>query len=235
MDKKLAIMQPYFLPYIGYFQLIKSVDEFILYDNIQYTKKGWINRNRILVNGSDRLITLPVKKDSDYLNVVDREISNTWNTDKKNLLNLIKSSYSKAPYFKETYELLEECLGVEDTNLFEFIHQTLLKINRYVEIETPIVISSTIPIDHSLKSEEKVLSLCKAVGATMYINAIGGQHLYSKDRFAAHKIQLQFIKSDTIQYSQFNDNFVPWLSIVDVLMFNSKQDIIRYLNSYTLI
>lgn len=228
-------MQPYFLPYIGYFQLIKSVDEFILYDNIQYTKKGWINRNRILVNGSDRLITLPVKKDSDYLNVVDREISDTWNTDKKSLLNLIKSSYSKAPYFKETYELLEECLAVEHTNLFEFIHQTLLKINRYVEIETPITISSSISIDHSLKSEEKVLSLCKAVGGTMYINAIGGQHLYSKDRFAAHKIQLQFIKSDTIQYSQFSNNFVPWLSIVDVLMFNSKQDIIRYLNSYTLI
>lgn len=228
-------MQPYFLPYIGYFQLIKSVDEFILYDNIQYTKKGWINRNRILVNGSDRLITLPVKKDSDYLNVVDREISDTWNTDKKSLLNLIKSSYSKAPYFRETYELLEECLAVEHTNLFEFIHQTLLKINRYVEIETPITISSSISIDHSLKSEEKVLSLCKAVGATMYINAIGGQHLYSKDRFAAHKIQLQFIKSDTIQYSQFSNNFVPWLSIVDVLMFNSKQDIIRYLNSYTLI
>lgn len=228
-------MQPYFLPYIGYFQLIKSVDEFILYDNIQYTKKGWINRNRILVNGSDRLITLPVKKDSDYLNVVDREISDTWNTDKKSLLNLIKSSYSKAPYFRETYELLEECLAVEHTNLFEFIHQTLLKINRYVGIETPIIISSTISIDHSLKSEEKVLSLCKAVGATMYINAIGGQHLYSKDRFAAHKIQLQFIKSDTIQYSQFSNNFVPWLSIVDVLMFNSKQDITRYLNSYTLI
>jgi len=235
MEKRVAIMQPYFLPYIGYFQLIKSVDEFILYDNIQYTKKGWINRNRILVNGSDRLITLPVKKDSDYLNVVDREISDTWNTDKKSLLNLIKSSYSKAPYFRETYELLEECLAVERTNLFEFIHQTLLKINRYVEIETPITISSTISIDHSLKSEEKVLSLCKAVGATMYINAIGGQHLYSKDRFAAHKIQLQFIKSDTIQYSQFSSNFVPWLSIVDVLMFNSKQDIIRYLNSYTLI
>jgi hypothetical protein len=235
MEKRVSIMQPYFLPYIGYFQLIKSVDEFILYDNIQYTKKGWINRNRILVNGSDRLITLPVKKDSDYLNIVDREISDTWNTDKKSLLNLIKSSYSKAPYFRETYELLEECLAVEHTNLFEFIHQTLLKINRYVEIETPITISSSISIDHSLKSEEKVLSLCKAVGATMYINAIGGQHLYSKDRFAAHKIQLQFIKSDTIQYSQFSNNFVPWLSIVDVLMFNSKQDIIRYLNSYTLI
>jgi hypothetical protein len=235
MEKRVAIMQPYFLPYIGYFQLIKSVDEFIIYDNIQYTKKGWINRNRILVNGTDRLITLPVKKASDYLNVVDRELADTWSTDRRSLLNLVKSSYGKAPHFSETYKLLEECLTAEYTNLFEFIHQSLLKINRYIGIDTPMVLSSTISIDHSLKSEEKVVSLCKAVGATMYINAIGGQHLYSKDRFADHKIQLQFIKSDTVQYTQFNSTFVPWLSIVDVLMFNSKEDITRYLNSYTLI
>jgi hypothetical protein len=235
MEKKVAIMQPYFFPYIGYFQLIKSVDEFIIYDNIQYTKKGWINRNRILVNEVDKLITLPVKKDSDYLNVVDRELADTWSTDKRSLLNLIKNSYSKAPYFLETYKLLEECLTAKYTNLFEFIHQSLLKINNYIGISTPIIRSSTISIDHGLKSEEKVISLCKAVGATMYINAIGGQHLYSKDRFALHKMQLQFIKSDMIQYNQFTNKFIPWLSIIDVLMFNSKQDITHYLNSYTLI
>jgi len=235
MEKKVAIMQPYFLPYIGYFQLIKSVDEFILYDNIQYTKKGWINRNRILKNGSDKLITISLKKDSDYLNIVDRKLASTWSTDRIALLNLIKSYYSKAPFFIETYKLLEECLITESANLFEFIHHTLLKINKHLDIHTPITISSSLLIDHDLKSEQKVIALCKAVNATMYINAIGGQHLYDKDRFAIHKIQLQFIKSDMIQYTQFNNNFIPWLSIVDVLMFNSKQDITNYLNSYTLI
>ena len=86
---KLAIMQPYFFPYIGYFQLIKSVDEFVIYDNIQYTKKGWINRNRILVNGTDYLISLPLKKDSDYLNVVDRQLAESWEKDRTKLLTLI--------------------------------------------------------------------------------------------------------------------------------------------------
>ena len=103
---KLAIMQPYFMPYIGYFQLINSVDKFIIYDNIQYTKKGWINRNRILVNGKDQLITLPIKKDSDYLDVIERELSESWDKDKNKMLNVIKSSYSKSPYFQEVFSLI---------------------------------------------------------------------------------------------------------------------------------
>ena len=111
MDKKIAIMQPYFFPYIGYFQLINSVDEFIIYDNIQYTKKGWINRNRILVNGKDQLITLSLKKDSDYLDVVNRELSESWDKDKNKILNIIKFSYNKAPYFQKTFELISQCLN----------------------------------------------------------------------------------------------------------------------------
>ncbi len=78
---KLAIMQPYFFPYIGYFQLINTVDEFVVYDNIEFTKKGWINRNRILVNGKDEYITLPIKKDSDFLHVKDRFLAETWSKD----------------------------------------------------------------------------------------------------------------------------------------------------------
>ena len=85
---KVAIMQPYFLPYIGYLQLLNSVDKFILYDDIEYTKKGWINRNRI-VDGE--IITLPLKKDSDYLNVVERRLSDDWRKQKTKLLNKIES------------------------------------------------------------------------------------------------------------------------------------------------
>ena len=118
---KLAIMQPYFFPYIGYFQLINSVDKFIIYDNIQYTKKGWINRNRILVNKKDQLITLPVRKDSDYLNIVERELSESWGKDKNKMLNVIKSSYNKAPYFQETFELISKYLNDSEVNLFKFI------------------------------------------------------------------------------------------------------------------
>jgi hypothetical protein len=232
---KLAIMQPYFMPYIGYFQLINSVDQFIIYDNIQYTKKGWINRNRILVNGNDQLITLPIKKDSDYLNVVERELSESWGKDKNKMLNVIKSSYSKAPYFQETFELISKCLNNPEINLFKFIYDSIVLINDYLEIKTPIVISSTINADHTLKSQDKVLSLCKAQNVDVYINSIGGVELYDKETFKQNNIELNFIKSNPIQYKQFNNEFISWLSIIDVLMFNSKEEIKKYLNNYTLI
>jgi len=232
---KLAIMQPYFMPYIGYFQLINSVDKFVIYDNIQYTKKGWINRNRILVNGNDQLITLPIKKDSDYLNVVERELSESWGKDKNKMLNVIKSSYIKSPYFQETFELISKCLNNPEVNLFKFIYDSIVLINDYLEIKTPIVISSTIKVDHTLKSQDKVLSLCKEQNADVYINSIGGVELYNKEVFKQNNIELNFIKSNPLQYKQFNSEFISWLSIIDVMMFNSKEQIKEYLNSYTLI
>ncbi len=232
---RLAIMQPYFMPYIGYFQLINSVDRFIIYDNIQYTKKGWINRNRILSNGKDQLITLPIKKNSDYLDVVERELSESWEKDKSKMLNVIKSSYSKAPYFQETFELISKCLNNFEVNLFKFIYDSIVLINDHLEIKTPIVISSTIDINHTLKSQDKVLSLCKEQNADIYINSIGGVELYDKGIFKQNNIELNFIKSNPIQYIQFNNEFVPWLSIIDIMMFNSKEQIKEYLNNYTLI
>jgi hypothetical protein len=232
---KLAIMQPYFMPYIGYFQLINSVDKFIIYDNIQYTKKGWINRNRILVNGKDQLITLPLKKDSDYLDVVERELSKSWDKDKNKMLNVIKSSYNKAPYFQETFELISKCVNNSETNLFNFIYNVINIINNYLDIKTPIIVSSTIEIDHTLKSQDKVLSLCKEQNADVYINSIGGVELYDKGIFKQNNIELNFIKSNPIQYEQYNNKFIPWLSIIDVMMFNSKEQIKNYLTQYTLI
>ena len=235
MTKKIAIMQPYLFPYIGYFQLINSVDEFVIYDNIQYTKKGWINRNRILVDNKDQLLTIPLQKDSDYLNIIDRKIAGSWVEDRKKLVNVLKSSYSKAPYFKEAFELIQECLLCDKNNLFEFILNSLNKINLYLEINTPIILSSTINIDHNLKSQNKVLSICEAQKATTYVNAIGGTELYNKEIFKLKNINLNFIKSEKIEYNQFNGNFISWLSIIDVMMFNSKDKIKEYLNSYTLI
>lgn len=234
MDKRIAIMQPYFFPYIGYFQLINSVDEFIIYDNIQYTKKGWINRNRILVNGRDQLITIPLKKDSDYLNVVQRELSESWIKERDKIMNIIKSSYVKAPHFKEVIELVSKCLYNPEKNLFKFIYDSIVLVNAYLGVKTPIVISSSINIDHSLKSQDKVLSICKFQKSGIYINAIGGVELYDKDIFRQNGIQLNFIKSNQIKYKQFKNEFVPWLSIIDVMMFNSKEQINEYLKNYIL-
>lgn len=228
-------MQPYFFPYIGYFQLINSVDEIIIYDNIQFTKKGWINRNRILVNEKDDYITLPLKNDSYYLNVNQRFLSDTWSVDRKKMLNKIREAYRKAPHFDSSFALLEKCLMIEETNLFDFIYHSLVEILQYLSISSKVTISSTIKINHQLKSEEKVLAICKAQNATTYINPIGGIELYSKERFERNGIKLQFQKSNPINYSQYNSEFLPWLSILDVLMFNSKDEIESFLSDYQLI
>lgn len=214
---KLGVMQPYFMPYIGYFQLISAVDVFIVYDNIKYTKKGWINRNRMLLNGADAMFSIPVKKDSDALNVVQRELASDFNRNK--LLGQFKGAYGKAPHFTETYKLLERVVFCKDDNLFQYIHHSLIEICRHLEIETEIKVSSSIPIDHNLKGQDKVLALCDAMKADTYINAIGGIDLYDKSEFRAYGIDLQFIKAMPFEYAQFSTPFVPWLSIIDVLMF----------------
>jgi hypothetical protein len=233
---KIAIMQPYFFPYIGYFQLINLVDKFIVYDNIEFTKKGWINRNRILVNGRDSYITLPLKKDSDYLDVRDRSLADNWPTERKSLLNRIAGAYRNAPYFGPVFLLIEKCLLTEEKNLFRFLFNSLIAVNEYLQIKTPLVVSSTIPIDHDLRAEKKVLAFCKAMGATDYINPIGGVKLYKKDEFSSEGTDLYFIKSADVIYQQFNQAFVPYLSIIDVMMFNSRDEIRQYLtSSYTLL
>lgn len=233
---KIAIMQPYFFPYIGYFQLINAVDEFILYDNIEYSKKGWINRNRILVNNSDSYITIPLKKDSDFLHIRERFLADSWKTDKNKMLNRITESYRKAPYFENVYHIIEDCILFKEINLFEFIKNSIYKVNSFLGINTPVVVSSTLDINHKLKSEEKVIEICKSRKAKIYINPIGGLNIYKKENFIEKGIELFFLKSGDFSYNQFNDKFVPWLSILDVMMFSKKENIKNYLdNSYSLI
>jgi hypothetical protein len=233
---KLAIMQPYFLPYIGYFQLVSAVDRFIVYDNIQYTKKGWINRNRILVNGKDEYITLPLKKGSDYLNVDQRVLADTFEQDAQATLRKIAGVYRKAPHFRDVFPLLEAIYRYDNPNLFQFIFHSLKEVCRYLQIGTELVVSSTIAIDHGLRAEEKVKALCKAVGADVYVNPIGGTELYTRADFASLGIDLQFLKANPIEYKQFNHPFVPWLSVLDVMMFNSTQQVREYLDTqYTIV
>jgi hypothetical protein len=215
---RLAIMQPYFFPYIGYFQLIAAVDLFIVYDNIKYTKKGWFNRNRLLQNGKDVMFSLSLKNDSDYLDVCERELAASFNRDK--LLGQFKEAYRRAPYFAQTFPLVEQIVRYEDTNLFRFLHHSIARTCEHLGIDTEIRVSSGIGIDHDLKNQDKVRALCAAVGASTYVNAIGGIELYSKETFREQGIDLKFIQSKPFEYPQFGDAFVPWLSIIDVMMFN---------------
>jgi len=226
---RLAIMQPYFLPYIGYFQLIAAVDIFIVYDNIKYTKKGWINRNRMLQNDTDVMFSLPLKKDSDSLDVVERELAADFNRDK--LLNQFKGAYRRAPYFEQTFPLIEQIVRYDEVNLFRYLHHSIIKTCEHLNITTEIKISSDVDIDHTRQSQDKVIALCEAVGATGYINAIGGMELYSKEAFQMRGIDLKFVKSKPFEYPQFGNEFVPWLSIIDVMMFNPIEAIQTFITT----
>jgi WbqC-like protein family len=231
---KVAIMQPYFLPYIGYFQLIAAVDLFVVYDNIKYTKKGWINRNRMLVNGKDEIFSVPLKSDSDSLDVCARTIAADFNREK--LLNKIISAYRRAPHFEETISLVQDIVNHKEYNLFHYLHHAIAKTCAHLQIETDIKVSSEIMIDHSLPSQDKVLALCRAVDAKTYVNPIGGTDLYSEDAFKLQNIDLKFIRAKPFEYVQFDAPFIPWLSIIDVMMFCPKAAITeQYLQNYELV
>jgi len=216
---KVAIMQPYFFPYIGYFQLINAVDVFVVYDNVKYTKKGWFNRNRYLKNGSDALFTVPLRHDTDQLFVREREIADSF--DRKRFLDQFRESYRKAPYFEDTFGLVRSVVLNEEKNLFRFLHASLGAVCRHLRIDTKVVISSAVPIDHSLRGTDRVIAICEEIGADVYINPPGGRALYNREHFSLHGIDLKFLSPTPFEYQQAGNPFVPWLSIIDVLMFNT--------------
>jgi len=218
---RLAIMQPYFLPYIGYWQLIAAVDVFVVYDNIKYTKKSWINRNRFLVNGKEALFSLPLRKDSDFLDVNQRYLADSF--DREDLIRRFREAYRKAPEFHTFMPTLEDLIRFSSNNLFDYILNSIYKICEFLGIKTQVIISSTVACDHSLKSSDRVQAICKALCADTYINPIGGSELYSKEDFKQKGVMLRFFRPNAFEYPQGTLDFMPWLSILDVLMFNSAQ------------
>ncbi|MHA1381944.1 MAG: WbqC family protein [Candidatus Helarchaeota archaeon] len=231
---KLAIMQPYLFPYIGYFQLINAVDKFIILEDVNFINRGWINRNYILVNGKKNLFTVPLEKASQNKLIKDTHIvSDTkW---KINFLKTIKFSYSMAPYFKNIYPIIQIIINNKEYNLSKFIYYSLIKITEYLNIKTKIVPSSEIYRNNHLKGQYRILDICKKEKANHYINPPGGQELYERDLFEKNGIKINFIKTNYFFYKQINNEFVPNLSILDILMFNSKDQIYQFLKEYILI
>ena len=234
MQLKIGIMQPYFFPYIGYWQLINLVDKYVIFDDVNYIKRGWINRNRILMNGDAVLFNVPLLGVSQNKLINQIEVNN----DKKLLMKNLKTielAYRKAPYFEDVYPLVERILENEASNIADYNAYSIKYISEYLDIKTELVTSSKLSKDNSLKSQNKILEICELLGATEYYNAIGGQELYSKDAFANKKIQLRFLKTNDIRYQQFKNDFVSNLSIIDVMMFNSVSTIKEFLLNYTLV
>jgi hypothetical protein len=228
---KLGIMQPYFLPYIGYWQLLNAVDTYVIYDDVAYIKQGWVNRNRMLVNGKDFLFSLPLIDASSFKNINQIDIMAA----NPKLLKTIEQAYAKAPYFKQVFPLVISIVNHADRNLAGYVTNSIGSVADYLQIRTKILVSSDIDKDNDLKGQEKVLHICEKLGATRYYNAVGGQELYSKEEFAWKNISLMFLKTNPITYKQFKNEFVPGLSILDVMMFNSVEEIQGLLNQYELL
>ena len=228
---KIAVMQPYFFPYIGYFQLMNAVDLFVIYDDVNYMKQGWINRNRILLNGQPHYITIGLADASSFKKINEINVS----FDSSKLLKTIYQAYRKAIYISEVYQLIEMVVSLEENNLAKFVSNSIIGIAKYIGIEKKFINSSRNGIGIELKGQERILDICKFSNATHYYNAIGGQNLYDKNEFYKNGVELKFIKTNEIYYKQFNNNFVPSLSIIDVMMFNSKDEIKKMLNKYELI
>jgi hypothetical protein len=231
---KISIMQPYLFPYIGYFQLINMADKFVIHDDVQYIKGGWINRNRILLNREAYLFTLSIKNDSAFLNINQRFFTENFDKERKKILNIVELSYRKAPYYSNVKKLLDCIFYLDKMNISQMIIHSLKIICDYLDINTQFYISSELTKDNTLKGEQRVININKCLEADHYINSIGGEKLYSRDVFEKNDIKLSFLQPRFAEYSQFDNQFVPWLSIIDVLMFNNKEEVQEILSQYDL-
>jgi WbqC-like protein family len=232
---KLGIMQPYIFPYIGYFQLINAVNRFVVYDDVTYIKQGWINRNNILLSGQPLMFTVPLRKASSFTSIagtsINMELYNLWVYRFEKTLML---AYSRAPYYKETAELVMSVFNSSCKTISELAVASILATCKYLDVNTEFVLTSSIYHNNDLKAQQRVIDICKRENAATYLNAAGGKALYSKDDFKNEGLELKFLKSRSITYNQIKPNFVPWLSIIDVLMFNSPGVVRNLLNEYDL-
>lgn len=230
---KIAVMQPYFFPYIGYFQLINSVDKFIFYDDVHFIKQGWVNRNRILMDGKPHLFSIPVKNISSFCLISGTAISYDPDWTGK-FLKSIQLCYGKSPFFKNVYSIVESIVRKKHHFVSEIAIQSVLTVMDYLGMTKIIELSSEVYDNKHLNGQERILDICGKEKPDTYVNPSGGTELYSSSAFAEKNIKLQFIKSRVISYPQFKNEFVSSLSMIDVLMFNSPKEVLNMLDEYDL-
>jgi hypothetical protein len=232
---KVAIMQPYIFPYLGYFQLIKAVDTFVFYDDVNFIKKGWVNRNKILVNGKEGFITVPLKKASQnkLIKDIDVLIDEVW---LQQFFKTLEQNYKKAPYFESTYKLIKAVFEKPYTSISDLAILSVMEVSYYLGIdisfkESSIAFPETMGHERA-KRLQQITQLCRS---SHYVNPQGGKILYNKMDFKLKGVTLSFIDNQLLPYKQYNHEFVNGLSIIDVLMFNSKAEVKKMLNNYQLI
>lgn len=232
---KAAIMQPYLFPYLGYFQLLGAVDVFVFYDDVAYINRGWINRNRLLLNGEPHYFTVPCINASQNRQINEIETA----LDSKALRKLLANfshAYGKAPHYKEVMPMVESVFTNPATSIGALAINSVKAVADYLGLNPQWRISSEAAYNNiELKKEHRLIDICRQEECNVYRNPIGGQVLYTKDMFTPHNIELQFVNSKLPAYNQLGNEFVPGLSIIDVLMYNDKAAVTEMLLQYELI
>jgi len=227
---KIAVMQPYFFPYIGYFQLVKSVDTFVFFNDVNFIKKGWINKNNLLQHNKPQSFTIPLQKVSQNKLINEVELSGypEW---RKDFLKTVEFNYKKAPHFDAAFSLVKETLSKKEfTKIDELAAESVKGVSEYLELKTNFAYSSDLAYKGE-NGQDKIISICALLNASSYTNPKNGAHMYDETAFKSHGIDLFFLGAETITYPQHVKNeFVPWLSIIDVLMFNSKEEVVKLLD-----
>lgn len=232
----LAIMQPYLFPYIGYFQLMHAAERFVVYDDVNFMKQGWVNRNRILVGGVPHLFTLPLADASAFNTIdklaVDHAGYGRWCS---KFFSTLKQAYARAPYCSAVIDLVERVFVPGTPMLTEVLLSSLYEVRNYIRAKAEVVPTSRAYGNHGLSGKVRVLDICSQEQASSYVNAIGGMELYDKAEFRAQGIDLHFLRTRPIAYKQGRHSFVPNLSILDVLMWNPPEQVAEWLGEYDLI
>ncbi len=227
---RLAIMQPYLFPYIGYFQLVAAVDRFVFFDDVNFINRGWINRNRLFLSGSVSWFTLPVSGASQNrkINELHVQPDGAW---RRKLLASVRQSYGKAPCFEPAYALLEDIVLSGETSLSVLAQESVMAVAHYLGLGTEFVISTGRYGNEDLRGSDRILDICRQEQAAEYHNLPGGMALYSAEDFSVAGVELHFVQPELLEYGQLEAPFKPGLSMLDVLMFNDRMSTLRLLGS----
>ena len=228
---KIAIMQPYFLPYIGYFQLVSAADKFIILDDVNFINRGWINRNRLLLNNKEHMFTLPLSAASQNKKICDIGLATTASSNRK-LIATIESAYRKAPQFDRVMPFLIDLILHDARRLGDFLFNSLAMTCEFLKIGTRLERASESYSQSQLSGAERILDICCSESAGEYLNPEGGKHLYDRARFRERGVELKFIETNHTRYQQYSAEFVADLSIIDVMMFNAEERVAEMLKDF---
>jgi WbqC-like protein family len=228
---RVAIMQPYLFPYLGYYQLAAAVDRWVFYDDVMFIKKGFINRNSILVNGAGYRFTVPITNQSQFRAINDHYAIPPFD----GILRIIDHAYEKAPGYSRVFPMVSSVLDGRETNIARIAGASVSAVFDYLGIGIHASWSSAISGHQHLKGQERILAICKTLGASEYVNPIGGVELYDEALFASRGIRLRFHRMRPVSYHQGNVPFAPNLSMIDVLMHNDPDRVVSLLRECDLV